>query len=246
MIRLLHGDCIEEMNKIDDHSVDFILCDLPYGQTNNEWDFVIDPVALWEQYNRIRKPNTAIVLFGQDKFTAKMMLEQPKLHKYNLIWEKDRPSGFLNANKMPLRSHEDIMVFYEYQPVYNPQYSVGNPVHTKGKRALVTEQTNNNYGEYKTVETPQTDEKHPRSVLYFKRPHPPVHPTQKPLDLIEWLVKTYSIEGDIVLDNCMGSGTTGIACNKLNRSFIGIEKDDVYFDMAKRRIEQPVTVGLGL
>lgn len=240
---LWQGDCLEEMKKIKDKSIDCIICDLPYGVTaKNKWDNVINPKLLWQQYNRIIKDNGAIILFGQDKFTAKMMTADGfnKIHRYNLIWKKVLPSGFLNANRMPLREHEDIMVFYKKLPTYNPQKVKGNPCHSKGK--VVGEMNdkqlkNNNYGNFKCVET-EGDMKFPTSILEFPKPHPSVsvHPTQKSLELIEWLIKTYTNEEDIVLDNCMGSGTTGVACKNLNRNFIGIEKDENYFEIAKNRI----------
>ena len=212
-----------------------------YGVTaKNKWDTIIPFEPLWQQYKRISKDNTAIILFGQDKFTAKCMLSNEKMHRYNLIWKKVLPTGFLNANRMPLREHEDIMVFYKKLPTYNPQKVKGSPCHKKGKVVGKTNDSqlkNNNYGNFKCVET-EGDLKFPTSVLEFAKPHPSItcHPTQKSVELLEWLVKTYSNEGDIILDSCMGSGTTGIACKNLNRKFIGIELDDNYFEVAKERI----------
>ena len=245
MYKLLHGDCLELMKKISDKSIDMILCDLPYGvTTKNKWDNIIPFEPLWEQYNRIIKDNGAIILFGQDKFTAKCMLSNEKNHRYNLIWKKVLSSGFLNANRMPLREHEDIMVFYKKLPTYNPQKVKGNPCHKKGKvvgKMNDDNLQNNNYGNFKCVET-EGDMKFPTSILEFSKPHPSVsvHPTQKPVELLEWLIKTYTNENEMVLDNCMGSGSTGVAAVNTNRNFIGIELDENYFNIAKERIESVV------
>ena len=217
---LWHGDCLELMKNIPDKSVDCIITDLPYGVTaKNKWDTIIPFEPLWQQYKRI---------------------SNEKMHRYNLIWKKVLPTGFLNANRMPLREHEDIMVFYKKLPTYNPQKVKGSPCHKKGKvvgKMNDSQLKNNNYGNFKCVET-EGDLKFPTSVLEFAKPHPSItcHPTQKSVELLEWLVKTYSNEGDIILDSCMGSGTTGIACKNLNRKFIGIELDDNYFEVAKERI----------
>ncbi len=220
------------MEKIPDKSVDMVLCDLPYGVTSrNKWDVLIPLDKLWNQYKRITKDNAAIVLFGQDKFTAKLMLSNEKWHRYNLIWEKDRPSGFLNAKKMPLRSHEDIMIFYKKLPTYNPQFWEGEPLHGMGKKFRDIKNQNHNYNDFSSNTNPSAERtgdtrKHPRSVLRFKRPHPPEFPTQKPVELCEWLINSYTNEDDLVLDNCVGSGSTIKACKNLNRNYIGFEKDD--------------------
>lgn len=224
------------MKDIEDKSVDMILCDLPYGDTKNKWDVIIPFDKLWKEYNRIIKDNGAIVLFSQGMFTAKLITSNSKLWRYNLIWEKDRPSGFLNAKRMPLRSHEDICVFYKKLPIYNPQMYKGKPSHSIGKaEGEKVCKNNNNYGNFGRVNR-EGDLKYPKSVLKFKRPHPPIHPTQKPIDLCEWLIKTYTNENEIVLDNCMGSGSTGVAALNTNRRFIGIELDENYFNIAKERI----------
>ena len=243
-IKLYLGDCLVEMNKIPDGSVDMILCDLPYGVLNKKnadakWDSVIPYDKLWEQYERVIKPNGAIVLFGSGMFTAKTMMSNPSLWKYNLIWRKDgRVTGFLNAKKMPLREHEDIMVFYKNLPTYNPQmiYAPDHKNHSRGKQ--LNKQTNRCYGELHPVADCIMDYKYPRSILNFKKPHPAIHPTQKPVELCEWLIKTYTNEGETVLDNTMGSGTVGIACVRTNRKFIGMENNPEYFEMAKERIEK--------
>ena len=236
-ITLYNGDCMEVMKDIPDKSVDMVLCDLPYGVTQNKDDIMIAPIKLWEQYWRIAKPNAPIVLFGQDKFTAVMMLSD-KNHKYNLIWDKVLTSGFLNANRMPLRSHEDIMVFYRKQPIYNPQKVKGKPNHSKGKPKEIV---NNNYGAFDFVDNKEIlgDMKHPKSILTFEKTHPSIakHRTEKPIALLEWLINTYTNENMVVMDNTMGSGSTGVASLNLNRKFIGIEIDEQYFKIAKTRIE---------
>lgn len=243
---LYNGDCLEIMDRLIEKGikVDMILCDLPYGVTNkkkNKWDSVIPFEDIWKRYDKIIKDNGAIVLFAQDKFTAKLMLSNEKHHRYNLVWKKVLPSGFLNANRMPLREHEDICVFYKKLPIYNPQKVKGKACHSKGGKVGDEVLGNNNYGDYAVVET-KGDMKFPTSVIEFSKPHPSicVHPTQKPVDLLEWLIKTYTNENMIVLDNTMGSGSTGVACMNTNRKFIGIELDNTYFNIASDRIKQSI------
>ena len=234
-------DCLEMMKSIPDKSIDMILCDLPYSQTKNQWDTIIPFDRLWEQYNRIIKDNGAIVLFANGMFTADLMKSNQKNWKYNLIWNKVLTSGFLNANRMPLRQHEDICVFYKKSPTYNPQKSKGKPCHSKGKPK---ENKNNNYGSFNFVDNSKElgDMKHPTSIITVSKPHPSkmVHPTQKPVDLLECLIKTYTNEGELVLDNCMGAGSTGVACQNTGRKFIGIELDDKYFEISKSRLNEAV------
>lgn len=240
MINLILGDCLERMKEIPDGSVDMVLCDLPYGVTaRNKWDSVLPFDNLWGEYKRVVRQSGAIVLFAQDKFTAKVMLSNEGWHRYNLIWDKVLTTGFLNANRMPLRSHEDICVFYEKLPTYNPQKIIGAKSHSKGSK--VEDVGGNNYN---AVLTQDNSDKHgnlkfPKSILTFEKDHPSisVHPTQKPVALMEYLIKTYTNEDEVVLDNCMGSGTTGVACKNLGRSFIGIEMDEGYFNIARERIE---------
>lgn len=233
---LLHGDCILEMKKIADKSVDMILCDLPYGTTQNKWDSIINLKLLWKHYNRIIKDNGAIVLTGQDKFTARLILSNEKFHRYNLIWEKTTPTGFLNANRMPLRSHEDICIFYKKLPTYNPQKTKGHtPVNSYTKHTT----DGSNYGKTKIgVSGGGSTDRFPRSVLKFAtdKQKSSLHPTQKPVALFEYLIKTYSNKGDIILDNAAGSGTTGIACINTNRKFILIEKEKEYFEIINKRL----------
>lgn len=239
IIDLLKGDCLELMKGIPGESIDMILCDLPYGTTKNKWDIIIPFESLWKQYLRIIKDNGAIVLFADGMFTAKLMQSQSKCWRYNLIWEKTQSTGFLNARKMPMRCHEDICVFYKHLPTYNPQMSQGHP----RKVSLINHKQNckmsTDYGAYKFADYDST-ERYPRSVLKFAKDtqRSKEHPTQKPVALLEYLIKTYTNESDTVLDNCMGSGSTGVACVHTNRNFIGIELDENYFNIAKERIEE--------
>ena len=242
MIELYHGDCLVEMAMIADKSVDMILCDLPYevlnkGNKSAQWDRLIPFEPLWDEYCRIIKDNGAIVLFAQGMFTAQLMMSNPKMWRYNLVWRKGgRCSGFLNAKRQPLREHEDILVFYKAQPTYNPQMANGAKNHSRGSGKH--KQTNRCYGSFKEAADIIRNEKYPRSVLDFKRPHPPIHPTEKPVALLEYLIKTYTNEGDIVLDNTMGSGSTGVACVNTGRNFIGIELNGEYFNIASERIQK--------
>lgn len=239
---IYNEDCLEGMKRIPDGSVDMILADLPYGVTKNKWDSVIPLDELWEHYKRVIKENGAIVLFGQGLFTARLMFSNEKWYRYNLIWEKDRPSGFLNAKRMPLRSHEDIVVFYKKLPTYNPQFWEGKPLHGMGSKFKEGQLSNNNYGKFDSHKNPSAKregdtKKYPRSVLSFKKEHPPIHPTQKPVALFEYLIKTYTNKGETVLDNCMGSGTTAIACLNTDRQYIGFELDETYHRLSLDRIE---------
>jgi site-specific DNA-methyltransferase (adenine-specific) len=219
--------------------VDMILCDLPYGVTNHKDDKPLPFDKLWECYNAIISDNGVIVLFAQGEFYVDLVNSNRKMFKYDLIWDKQLSTGFLNANRMPLRRHESIAVFYKKAPVYNPQKSIGEPSHGKGTKYKIQETVNQNYGKYKPVETEISALKHPTSIVTFQKPHPSkcVHRTQKPITLLEYLIKTYTNEGMIVLDNCMGSGSTGIACQKTERRFIGIENDDSIFQTAKDRLD---------
>lgn len=255
-IQLIHGDCLQEMKNIPDASVDMILCDLPYEvlHKNNphaQWDRKLPFDLLWEQYERIIKDDGAILLFAQGMFTADLMKSNPKLWRYNLVWDKSRVTGFLNANRMPMRSHEDICVFYKKLPTYNPQYIDGQPNHYRGNG--IHKHTNSCYGKYKadyngrTYESvPRVDstvpegKKLPRSIISIKKEHESTvfHPTQKPVTLLEYLIRTYTNEGDTVLDNTMGSGSTGVACVRTLRKFIGIELSDEYFGVAVSRISE--------
>lgn len=239
MINEIHlGDCLEKMQDIPSESIDMICCDLPYGVTKNKWDSLIPLNELWEQYNRVIKPNGAIVLFGQDKFSARLMLSNENMHRYNLIWEKTSPTGHLNSKRMPLRSHEDILIFYKQLPTYNPQKTTGHERKVSTAKHKRNSKKTTNYGEHGLTSYDST-ERYPKSVWRFAtdKQKEAIHPTQKPILLIEELIKTFSNESEIILDNCMGSGTTIIACLNTNRRFIGIEKDEKIFNNAKNRID---------
>ena len=245
--KIYHEDCLEGMKRIPNASIDCIICDLPYGVLNKgnesaQWDNVIPFDLLWKQYERVIKENGAIILFAQGMFTADLMISNRKLWRYNLIWQKGgRCSGFLNAKKMPLREHEDILVFYKTMPVYNPQMTKCEPHqrnHSRGK--MNKEQTNRCYGNFGNPEDVITDLKYPKSILNFNRPHPQIHPTQKPVMLVSWLINTYTNEGDTILDNCMGSGTTAIAAIRTKRNYIGFEIEKEYFDLANKRIKEEI------
>lgn len=239
---LLHGDCLKLMESIPDKSIGCIICDLPYGQTQNKWDSQLPLDQLWIQYRRITKENAAIILFGNGMFTAELMMSNPKEWRYNLIWEKTLPVGFLNARRMPLRSHEDICIFYQKLPVYNPQMSHGHKRKTVSASARAKSGHSTNYGKFIEACTYDSTDRFPKSVWRFAqdKQRSALHPTQKPVALIEELIKTYTNAGDTVLDNCMGSGTTGIACRNLGRKFIGIELDKDYYEIARKRILEDI------
>ena len=229
------------MKDIPDGSVNLVLCDLPYGITKNKWDSVIPLDDLWEQYKRVSAPRAVIALFGQGMFTAKVMMSNPKMWRYNLVWKKgERTSGFLNANRQPMRNHEDIIIFSYPKSTYNPQmvYSgLHNVNHGIGNCENM--RTNNLYGNFKDLPSRKSEYKFPKSVINIQPEHKEFfHPTQKPVKLLEWLIKSYSNEGDTVLDNTMGSGSTGVAAVNSGRNFIGIELDEKYFQIAQQRIEQ--------
>lgn len=240
MFSLKRGDCLEIMRDIPDKSIDMILCDLPYGVTKNKCDIIIPFDKLWYQYQRIIKDNGAILLFGQGKFYVDLVNSNRKMFRYDLVWDKVLKTGFLNAKRMPLREHEQIAVFYKKVPTYNPIFSIGKPLHSRGKTYKNKELKNNNYGDFKQLDDIRqgSTDKYPASILKFSKGHPSisVHPTQKPVELLEYLIKTYTNENDTVLDNCMGSGSTGIACVNTKRNFIGIETDGKYFEIAKKRM----------
>lgn len=243
-MKLLKGDCLEVMKDIPDGSVDMILCDLPYQITKNTWDSMLPLNPLWDEYSRIIKEHGAIVLFGSGLFTMQLVSSNVKMWRYNLVWQKTTPTGFLNANRQPLRAHEDICVFYKKLPIYNPQKTTGH------KRKVSTVQHKRNskkatsYGDY-LPQTYDSTERFPTSVLTFATDKQKValHPAQKPVLLLEYLIKTYTNPGNTVLDNCMGSGSTGVACVNTGRDFIGIEKEQEYFDIAQKRIAKAIRGG---
>lgn len=247
MIDIIYNeDCLIGMDRLEDKSVDLVICDPPYGVLNKgnesaQWDNVLPMDRLWAQYRRVCKDDCPVILFGQGMFTANLMMSNPNMWRYNLIWEKDRPTGFLNANRMPMRSHEDIIVFYDELPVYHPQmvpckpsernHPIGRGEHTD---------RNQQYGNFNRAISPVvSDEKFPRSIVKIPQEHicdGKSHPTQKPIALLEWLIKTYSDEGDTVLDNCMDSGSTAVACARTGRHYIGFETDPEYYSLAKERV----------
>lgn len=232
------GDCLELMKDIPKQSIDMILCDLPYGITKNEWDKPLSFDRLWEQYNRIIKDNGAIVLFSQMPFTAQLVSSNLKMFRYEWIWHKSKSTGFMNAKKMPLKSHENICVFYKKLPTYNPQGIVtGLSIKTGRSR----KGNSRNYGKTGCGNQNyiQTTSNYPKDIISFSNPSNKghKHANQKPVELCEYLIKTYTNEGDIILDNCMGSGSTGVACMNIGRKFIGIELDEDYYNVAKKRIE---------
>ena len=229
---LLQGDCLELMKNISDKSIDLILCDLPYGTTANKWDTVIPFDELWKQYNRIIKDNGAIVLFGNEPFSSQLRLSNLKNYKYDWVWDKKRGSNFATVKIRPFNSFENIMVFYKKQPTYNPQMWKSTPYTCKQGYVGVAKQT----GLYRDdVITVNNGDRYPLTILSFSK-ETGLHPTQKPVALLEYLIKTYTNEGDIVLDNCMGSGSTGVACKNTNREFIGMELDEKYYKIACERL----------
>lgn len=232
MVDLRHGDCLELMKDIPDCSIDMILCDLPYGTTACKWDTVIPFESLWEQYNRVIKENGAILLFGSQPFTTELNHSCLKMFRYEWVWVKNNSTGFQLANKRPLKKHELISVFYRKQPTYNPQ---GLQVFGKINRR---KSVGDNWSELNSNKYIQQFTNYPTQLLEFPYDKLKLHPTQKPVALLEYLIRTYTNEGDTVLDNCMGSGSTGVACINTGRNFIGMELDAGYFEIAQKRIDE--------
>ena len=248
--QVIMGDCLEVMKKIPAKSIDMILCDLPYGTTQNHWDSVIPTDQLWNHYERIIKDKGVIALTGQGLFTANLMLSNPRLFKYKITWVKSKPTNFLNAKKQPLRKHEDVCIFYKSQPAYNPQMTYGEP-YNKGFRK---DQFTGSYGDFKTVEVKSNGERYPTDVVYFKTAESEgevYHPTQKPVELGRYLIRTFTKEREVVLDNTCGSGSFLVSAVLEGRKFIGIEKNqDVYLfkkhkvdyiEVSKKRIKEAET-----
>lgn len=238
LVNLIHGDCLVEMQKIESGTVDMILCDLPYGTTCCSWDVVIPFEQLWSEYNRIIKPNGVVVLFAAHPFATLLAASNLKDFRYEWIWEKPSATGFMNAQKQPLRAHENILVFYKLQPTYNPQKTFGHERKTAKRKDVGSE----HYGKQLNIKAYDSTERYPRSVLLFSsdKQKSNFHPTQKPVALCEYLIRTYTNDGDLVLDNTMGGGTTGVACVNTGRDFIGIEKEEKYFLIADERIASAV------
>ena len=238
MIQLFKGDCLVEMQNIPDKSIDAIICDLPYGTTACKWDTIIPFEPLWAQYKRIIKDNGAIVLFGGEPFSSALRISNIKNYKYDWKWDKKGAGGFLNAKKRPLKRYEDILIFSYGVPLYFPIKEIRGKLRNKGSYNKKIGDGDMVYGKFKN-QASFNNEYYPTDIIEISNAanKGKVHPTQKPVALLEYLIKTYTNEGETVLDNTMGSGSTGVACKNLNRSFIGIEMDDKYFEIAKNRIQ---------
>lgn len=245
-VELWQGDCLKEMDKLEDKSVDCIICDLPYGTTACKWDVVIPFDKLWKHYERVIKDNGAIVLFGSEPFSSELRLSNKKLYRYDWVWEKPYKTLYPRASYRPLLGHEIISIFYKKQPTYNPQGVIPYDKEVRQKLTTLKDSVylNNCFKDVEVYKKKFTN--YPSTVLKIgqhinKKGRVHLHPTQKDLDLMEYLVKTYSNEGDLILDNCMGSGTTGVACAKLNRRFVGIELEEEYFNIAEKRIKEVIS-----
>jgi len=241
MIQLFNDDMFNVLGNLELQSIDLLLTDFPYGTLNkrNEWDSIIDYPTFWKKVDMICKPNCAVISTAAQPFTSVLIASNYEHFKYTMVWEKSKSSGYLNAKKQPLRAHEEVVVFYKKQPTYNPQMTQGTP-YDKGKAVRDTEA----YGvQTKEVHVKNdTGLRYPRSVIYFKTAESEgkYHPTQKPVLLYEYLIRTFSNENDVILDPCMGSGTTGVAAVNCNRNFIGIEREEKYFTVARDRINNPL------
>lgn len=233
-IKLYKGDCLEVMDRLIEQgiNVDAIICDLPYGTTQNKWDGVIPLRELWERYDKLIKSNGVIILFGSEPFTSQLILSNLKNFKYRITWDKSQVTNFLNAKRQPLRKVEDLCVFYKKQPTYNPQFGKGIPY------TITRNHETSNYGKQRENQTENKGERYPTDLINFPQKREGLHPTQKPTELLEYLIKTYTLDEQVVLDNTMGSGSTGVACINTNRKFIGIELDNTYYEIAKNRIEE--------
>ena len=245
--QLFEGDCLKYLKQFPDNSIDMVLCDLPYGTIQNKWDSVISLSKLWKEYERVVKDNGAIVLTSQGLFTAQLMMSNPKMFKYKWIWEKSKPTNFLNAKKQPLRKYEDVCVFYKKQPTYNPQMTKGEP-YNKGVRK---NQLSGSYGDFQPVHVYSDGSRYPTDIIYFKTAESEgkvIHPTQKPIELGRYFIRTYSNPGDLILDNTFGSGSFLVAALLEGRNFVGIEKnknvelfkksDIDFIDEAKKRLHE--------
>lgn len=246
-MKLIHGDCLEHMQTIPDNSIDMILCDLPYGTSACKWDEVIPMDKLWKHYNRLIKQDGSIVLFGGEPFSSKLRLSNPNLYKYDWKWEKLSGANFLNAKYQPIKVHEDILVFGKgatsysksVHMKYNPQMLKGKPYIQKSGKQKLEKGNSSVRSPIKQIVTDNSKgQRYPRSIIKFAKDKEKFHPTQKPIKLLEYLIKTYTNEGDTVLDNCMGSGSTGVACINTNRDFIGIEINEEFFKIAEKRINE--------
>lgn len=233
--RMHNSDCLAGMSRIETGTVDLVLCDLPYGTTKCPWDRVLPFGPLWEQYRRVLKPRGALVLFAAQPFATDLINSARKLFRYDLVWEKGTAVGHANANRMPMRSHELVLVFYQRLPKYHPQGLV--PLEKPVVRRGSGRKAGSVYGGMRNASV-QRFTNYPRSVLHFASRGKRLHPTQKPVELLEYLVRTYTDPGDLVLDNCMGSGSTAVAALRAGRRFVGFETDPGYFDIARRRVAE--------
>ena len=233
--KIICGDCLLEMQNIPDKNIDMILCDLPYGTTACKWDTIIPFEPLWEHYKRIIKDNGTIVLTASQPFTSALVMSNVKMFRYEWIWEKTKATGFFDAKKRPLNDYEDVVVFYKKQPNYNPQMTKAEKIYNRG---FVKRKKSDCYGEEKDFEQKETGMRYPKRIIKMGNADTKniTHPTQKPVALFEYLIKTNTNEGDLVLDNCAGSGTTGVACKNLNRNFILIEQENKYCKIAEKRL----------
>ena len=243
-MKLYNGDCLEVMKELPDNSIDFICCDPPYGTTNIKWDEMLDFKKMWKEYTRIIKPKGVISIFGSQPFSAQLICSKLDWFRYELIWNKNKCGSPGLAKYRPMKTHENILIFYKNSGgTYNPQMEKGEPYSRKSKNpnGYVGKKNDHNYG-FKPVKSfTNNGTRYPKSILNISRDfsaQQQIHPTQKPVPLIEWLIKTYTNKGEVVLDNCMGSGSTGVACINTNRDFIGIELDKEYYNIAKERIDE--------
>ena len=240
--KIYKGDCLELMKEIPDESIDFICCDPPYGTTSIKWDSVLDFNKMWDQYDRIIKPKGVMCLFGSQPFSAQLICSKLEWFRYELVWNKNKCGSPGLAKKRPMKTHENILIFYKNAGgTYNPQMTEGKPFKrkSKNKEGYVGKKNDHGYGLKPRKEFENKVTRYPKTILNISRNYSAqqqVHPTQKPVPLMEWLIKTYSNEGEVVLDNCMGSGSTGVAAVRLNRKFIGMEYDDQYFEICQERI----------
>jgi len=239
MNKIILGDCLEVMKDIPDKSIDMILCDLPYGTTACKWDTIIPFEPLWEQYKRIIKDNGAIVLTASQPFTSALVMSNPDMFRYELLWLKDKPSNFMLAKKQPLKYHENILIFSTRQTIFNPQMGAREQKNRRKNKPRLNKNNITGTELYCSESKGNDDQIFPKSYQIFNKERGKnEHPTQKPVALFEYLIKTYTNEGDLVLDNCAGSGTTGVACKNLNRQYILIEKEPEYVEIIKKRLNE--------
>lgn len=236
---LVLGDCLTEMGRIPDNSVDMVLCDLPFGCTRNKWDIALPFDALWAQWKRVIKSGCVIALFAKQRFTADVICSNRKMFRYKIVWEKTGGTDFLNAKVKPLSAHEDICIFYNKKPKFNPQMRDGFLPYKRDRAKGNVLKWNSNVGDFNGATVSKSDDglRYPLDVVRYAYSQGTGHPTAKPVGLLEWLIKSYTQEGATVLDNCMGGGSTGVACMNTGRRFLGIEKEPKYFNIAYSRIK---------